>query len=441
MAKHVAALIVLLLANSGCVSSLTSPPSPPPAQPTAQETEVSFQADLTLHQPVIKIIRGDNVEVEVQPGLTEKVGLNDLMRVDGQGYGTLDIPGLLEVTLYRNAEVRLAGVVRESDGSFSVKLDHARGHVKVRLREGGVGRMTLETDYAVITPQEKGTEFIVCHAPDKVTCIAVLEGAVNVTGQQKTELVKGGEASYVNKDQPPTQAICAPEGKFINWETIFISSADAPSVSQMVAGLPQQPCMVKINTGVFTIGASQVDQNHSSMRTITLDQEFWIDIYEVTNFQYRKFLAHTGDQPPAEGLGEMDLPVRGVTWDQALNYCNWARKRMPTEIEWEVAGRGTDALTYPWGNDPEPGWDLPLELYSVGSVPINKSPVAVFDMVGNVWEWVDEPYDNVENTFKVLRGGRSGLNVDLAYRQPVPPDDRAFLPYAGFRCVSTQEVR
>ena len=60
-------------------------------------------------------------------------------------------------------------------------------------------------------------------------------------------------------------------------------------------------------------------------------------------------------------------------------------------------------------------------------------------MVGNVWEWVDEPYSPVEDGSKVLRGGRFGLPVlDLAYRLTVTPDDTRYVKYAGFRCAADQ---
>jgi formylglycine-generating enzyme required for sulfatase activity len=74
----------------------------------------------------------------------------------------------------------------------------------------------------------------------------------------------------------------------------------------------------------------------------------------------------------------------------------------------------------------------------VGSLSFNKSPFGVFDMVGNIWEWVGEPYAPVQEGYKFLRGGRYGLLLDLSYRLAVPPGDTRYLKYAGFRCAADQ---
>jgi formylglycine-generating enzyme required for sulfatase activity len=60
----------------------------------------------------------------------------------------------------------------------------------------------------------------------------------------------------------------------------------------------------------------------------------------------------------------------------------------------------------------------------------------VYDMAGNVWEWVGVPYGPVADGFQILRGGRHGQLKDMAYRQPAAPDDGYFLPVAGFRCAA-----
>ncbi len=97
---------------------------------------------------------------------------------------------------------------------------------------------------------------------------------------------------------------------------------------------------------------------------------------------------------------------------------------------------------YPWGSDPEAGGKvnyLPrTETYQVGSVDFNKSPFGVYDMAGNVWEWVGDPYYPVSEGMKIVRGGRYGLNRDMAYRQQTEPKSERFVSYAGFRCAADQ---
>ena len=207
--------------------------------------------------------------------------------------------------------------------------------------------------------------------------------------------------------------------------------------------LPEAVGMVEIKPGAYEVGKTPADDYHSAPKSITLNG-FWIDQYQITNRQYQQFLENTGAQAP-QVLGGDNHPVRGVTWDQAFAYCSWVKKRLPTEAEWEAAGRGPGAAPqqYPWGNDDTAGGQalaLPdQDTYEVGTLPFNQSLSGVFDMVGNVWEWVGEPYSPLQDGYKVLRGGRFGLPVlDLAYRLAVAPDDTRYIKYAGFRCSADQ---
>jgi len=121
---------------------------------------------------------------------------------------------------------------------------------------------------------------------------------------------------------------------------------------------------------------------------------FSIDRFEVTNASYSEFVANTGHEPAAffddPEFNQPDQPVTGVLHADAVAYCTWAGKRLPTEIEWEKAARGTEGQLYPWGNAPE------LErAYISGEVPVSvqgfpedKSPYGVRGMAGNVSEWV-----------------------------------------------------
>jgi len=150
-------------------------------------------------------------------------------------------------------------------------------------------------------------------------------------------------------------------------------------------------------------------------------------------------------------------PVTGVNWFAAKEFCVWRNARLPSEAEWEKAARGPEGLEYPWGNL----WDSEIVnagndnqqdtgLAPVGSNPKNKSPYGVFDMSGNVWEWVAdwyEPYagsDHQSEAFgkqnRVIRGGGGGGHFALSYffrgatRQFAEPEMES--EDVGFRCVS-----
>ena len=208
--------------------------------------------------------------------------------------------------------------------------------------------------------------------------------------------------------------------------------------------LPIADRMVSVTAGTYEVGTTKfTDEYHIAPTTVELNN-FWMDQYQTTNAEYEQYIAATGAPEPIVWPGEVDHPVIGVTWDQALAYCSWMKKRLPTEAEWEAAGRGagSDPQQYPWGNDPSAeGQSLSLpneDTYAVGSLSFNKSPFGLFDMVGNIWEWVGEPYAAGQEGSKILRGGRYGLLLDLSYRLAVPPGDTRYLKYAGFRCAADQ---
>lgn len=123
---------------------------------------------------------------------------------------------------------------------------------------------------------------------------------------------------------------------------------------------------------------------------------FWMDRFEVTNKEYTEFVAATGHRPAAfAGEPEFngaDLPVTGVDYADAVAYCAWAGKRLPTEVEWEKAARGVDGRIYPWGDDENLEnahltGDLPV---SVQEFATDISPYGIRGLAGNVSEWVSD---------------------------------------------------
>lgn len=178
--------------------------------------------------------------------------------------------------------------------------------------------------------------------------------------------------------------------------------------------------------------------------------EFWIAKTPVTNAQYKKFIDATPKQPVPRHwdaktrtypAGKADHPVVYVSWHDAQAYAAWAGGQLPTEQEWEKAARGTDGRLYPWGNDePTPnlcnfngnvGDTTPVGRYS----PQGDSPYGCVDMSGNVWEWTESLYADVE-AWRVLRGGAWDNSRNLAraaYRGDVRPDLRR--DGIGFRVV------
>ena len=194
-----------------------------------------------------------------------------------------------------------------------------------------------------------------------------------------------------------------------------------------------------------------------------------IDKYEVTNALYRGCVEMGGCTYPEEWssltrdnyYGDVlynDFPVINVDWSQAVAFCTWAGKRLPTEAEWEKAARGaSDTRMYPWGDSAPDSTLLNFgrnvgDTTYVGAYPYGASPYGVMDMAGNVSEWVsdwrgndyyslspaDDPQGPVTGESRVLRGG-SLANDDVYVRSANRGDrDPAYgNDIIGFRCART----
>jgi len=226
--------------------------------------------------------------------------------------------------------------------------------------------------------------------------------------------------------------------------------------------------MVLVEAGNFSMGSGTGDSDEKPVHSVYLDA-FYIDKYEVTNALYKACVTARICNPPINsgsytrnsyyGNSQYDeYPVVYVNWNMAKAYCEWRGARLPTEAQWEKAARGTDARVYPWGK----AVDCQKANYQggkngcaggtsrVGSYESGKSPYGVYDMAGNVWEWVADWYSEIyyqssplSNPFgpdlgqsRVLRGGswnRSEYDSRASNRLKYGPDYNNF--DIGFRCA------
>ena len=228
--------------------------------------------------------------------------------------------------------------------------------------------------------------------------------------------------------------------------------------------------MVYVLGGAFRMGHDEADgdANERPAHVITV-KPFFLDRTEVTNEQYQKYIDATGSPaPPAWGgnrfpEGKEQLPVTGVSWDEAKAYAEWAGKRLPTEEEWEFAARGADNRVFPWGEDWKPDTanvktdeGETRELMPVGQFAAGASPFGIVDLIGNAWEWTASDYKAYPGgaieappagfaNLKVIRGG-SYLSIGRKARATLRvgwPGSRASWPkgripeydQTGFRCA------
>jgi formylglycine-generating enzyme required for sulfatase activity len=212
--------------------------------------------------------------------------------------------------------------------------------------------------------------------------------------------------------------------------------------------------MVFIPGGEFVMGSTgEEGLDDERPQHLVRIAPFYLDKYEASNALYALF--DPGHHFPE---GEENLPVTMVSWDRAAAFAKWAGKRLPTEAEWEYAATGGEGFRFPWGSDWDParlnwsengerdGFDGPAP---VDAFPQGVSPFGVFNMSGNVWEWVSDwygpypsdssssPSGSDSGTRRGLRGGAWDIGLPAMhrcrYREARWPRHRhdAF----GFRCA------
>jgi len=285
---------------------------------------------------------------------------------------------------------------------------------------------------------------------------------------------------------------CALVGLFVVW-VLSVGCVLAPRPATPTPGEPalgatrvrekDGAVMVYVPSGWFLMGSSDDDwaaeDDEKPQHRVWLDG-YWIDRTEVTYTQFRQFIEDGGysrreywtdegwawkegegrTQPgfwDAPEFNKPDHPVGGVAWHEAAAYARWAGARLPTEAEWEKAARGTDGRRLPWGNERDPSRANTREsglggAAPVGSFPEGASPYGALDIVGNVWEWVADRYDenyyshSLERNpqgpdgggYPVVRGGSwlgfwdRARSANRSYSRP-PPLGSSY--HIGFRLV------
>ena len=223
--------------------------------------------------------------------------------------------------------------------------------------------------------------------------------------------------------------------------------------------------MVLIPKGEFTMGSSE--HADEAKHQVVLDA-YLIDKYEASNARYKEFIKATSHPAPAywddPRLSKPIQPVVGVSWTDANAFCKWDGKRLPTGAEGEHAAKGPDGGShYPWGHKLDPkkanygqnvGRTMPVDSY-----PEGVSGFGVYNMAGNVFEWVEDWYDltyykdspalnprgaekgyNFANQgpVKVLRGGSwlaPETSLHTSHRFWNQPDNNSYGVGLGFRCA------
>ena len=252
--------------------------------------------------------------------------------------------------------------------------------------------------------------------------------------------------------------------------------------STAITAVPEE--MVLINAGGFTRGVDNTNGENFSdeapAKMIYLSS-YYLDKYEVSNAKYTEFIIATDHPAPAywdhQKLNQPNQPVTGVNWFDANTYCHWVNKRLPTEAEWEKAARGPAGSTYPWGNKLEFSKanfakGKSGQKYITDSVDAHADGVSyygVYNMAGNVFEWVQDWYSanyysadetrnpvgpqsqignietistktNADLKKKVIRGGSwfaPAQSITTTHRFWNDPINNSYGVGLGFRCAQS----
>jgi len=219
--------------------------------------------------------------------------------------------------------------------------------------------------------------------------------------------------------------------------------------------------MVLIPAGKIQRGCDQLGPEHGGPAHPVYLDLFMIDIYEVTNAQFEKIMP---DHKLRRSLSSHcdNCPVTKVTWFEAADFCHLIGKALPSEAQWEKAAGAVSGCEFPWGPEFDPakkqargGLELKEKANLVGGYPPNK--YGIYDMAGNVWEWVADwyspkyyfleplynPRGPSRGVMKVRRGGAWSDSIKAmkaGYRDWSYPFSRSYSDI-GFRCAINLKQR
>ncbi|MEW5871145.1 MAG: SUMF1/EgtB/PvdO family nonheme iron enzyme [Chloroflexota bacterium] len=406
----------------------------------------------------------------VQPGL----GTEDTRRLASRAELGEDAWGLV----VRLADARLVVTDQAAGGEQVAEVAH-----EALIRDWGRLRGWMEADRAFRDWQERLRAARRQWQGSRQDAGALLRGGPLAEAEdwleQRREEVGEGERAYIQEslaqrgrerraERRRWWSVAGSLGLALVIVAVALTLAGTGQMSQLVNHPRLRPPIPErdwafIPAGEFWMGCDESNPNESCQDEELPRHPVYLDAYqvmryEVTNRQYQQCVSN-GKCMLRVSQGDENYPVVNVSWQDAVTFCAWAGARLPSEAEWEKAARGgLEGRRYPWGDEAPTCETGAVNGAQYGGCDGSTVPVGSFqpngyglyDMAGNVWEWVQDwyletyysssPRDNptgpASGKYRVLRGG-SWYNYErsprAAYRYRSAPADSG--NNVGFRCV------
>jgi formylglycine-generating enzyme required for sulfatase activity len=393
-----------------------------------------------------------------------------------------------------NAEVFLDGELQgqaNAQGELTMKAKLGAHALKVSL----VGKKDFQQSITVVGGQATQIRAQLVDAPGSIRLRTLAGARISLDGASRGSANASGELVLADVPPGPHELRVSAPGRMDRLQMITITAGAETHVEAELGNIltagpvrenPKDSLKyVWIPPGTFMMGCSPGDNeckaDEKPSHRVVITKGFWLGQTEVTVSAYKRFAAATGRQMPPQpnlsgrplnpGWGDEAMPMVDVTWDNARAYCGWAGGRLPTEAEWEYAARAGSTVAR-YGDLHEIAWYADntgrqrvdtsmtnLTLYwqrlnengngmrEVGQKRANG--FGLFDMLGNVWEWVNDWYEQnyyqnspsqdpagpASGTERVLRGGSWGSPAGylrVSHRRGYNPGSRN--EFYGFRC-------
>jgi sulfatase modifying factor 1 len=377
----------------------------------------------------------------------------------------------LAVATSPDAEVSLDGVFKgraSPQGELTIRANPGVHTLKISLK----GKKDYEQQVTLVGGQTTKIQAVLVDLPGSIQVQTLAGAEVFLDDYSRGSADAGGQLVIPDLAVGAHELRVTARGKKEFRQDITVLPGQESRIDAVLAEFEEPPLpagavtenprdglkYVRIPPGTFQMGCSPGDNgcenNEKPSHQVSITKAFWIGQTEVTVGAYKRFEEASGRQMPHapdfnNARTNDNLPIVNVTWDEASAYCMWVGGRLPTEAEWEYAARGgsTEAR---YGNLDDIAWydgNSGQRRHEVARKRFNG--FGVYDLLGNVWEWVNDWYDEQyyrhgpsqdpsgpsSGQDRVLRGGSwvsNPRNVRVSVRGWSDPAGRN---NAGFRCA------